>query len=280
MSNFTDKIKQISPAEKKMLKNMFKASFVMEHSYNYERQQGLGFSLGMWPAIREIYDNKEDQGDALERHLAVFNATPHIETLIMGIAAAMEKEASVNPDFDKSSINAVKVVLMGPLAGVGDSLIHGTLRPIMAGLACSMAAASGYHSAAGPILFILVMTIVGMAVRYVGIFKGYEGGLALVANLQQGGMLDRLTKYAGIAAFTVCGGFISALVYVTLNVSYVQGDTVVALQEVLDDLMPNLIPLLYTLLMYYLIDKKKVNIILLMVATICLGCLGVVVGIL
>ena len=60
MSNFTDKIKQISPAEKKMLKNMFKASFVMEHSYNYERQQGLGFSLGMWPAIREIYDNKED----------------------------------------------------------------------------------------------------------------------------------------------------------------------------------------------------------------------------
>ena len=53
-----------------------------------------------------------------------------------------------------------------------------------------------------------------------------------------------------------------------------------ALQEVLDDLMPNLIPLLYTLLMYYLIDKKKVNIILLMVATICLGCLGVVVGIL
>lgn len=150
----------------------------------------------------------------------------------------------------------------------------------MAGLACSMAAASGYHSAAGPILFILVMTIVGMAVRYVGIFKGYEGGLALVANLQQGGMLDRLTKYAGIAAFTVCGGFISALVYVTLNVSYVQGDTVVALQKVLDDLMPNLIPLLYTLLMYYLIDKKKVNIILLMVATICLGCLGVVVGIL
>ena len=92
MSNFTDKIKQISPAEKKMLKNMFKASFVMEHSYNYERQQGLGFSLGMWPAIREIYDNKEDQGDALERHLAVFNATPHIETLIMVLLLRWKKK--------------------------------------------------------------------------------------------------------------------------------------------------------------------------------------------
>ena len=101
-----------------------------------------------------------------------------------------------------------------------------------------------------------------------------------MANLQEGGMLDRLTKYAGIAAFTVCGGFISALVYVTLNISYTQGDTVIALQEVLDGLMPNLIPLLYTLLMYWLIDKKKVNIILLMVLTIMLGIVGVFVGIL
>ena len=40
---------------------------------------------------------------------------------------------------------------------------------------------------------------------------------------KKGGMLDRLTKYAGIAAFTVCGGFISSLVYLTLNVSYTQG---------------------------------------------------------
>ena len=188
---------------------------------------------------------------------------PNFLPFITSIHLAMAENGM---EYDE--IRGIKMALMGPLAGVGDSLIHGTLRPIMAGLACSMAAASGYHSASGPILFILVMTIVGMAVRYVGIFKGYEGGLALVA------------KYAGIAAFTVCGGFISALVYVTLNVSYVQGDTVVALQKVLDDLMPNLIPLLYTLLMYYLIDKKKVNIILLMVATICLGCLGVVVGIL
>ena len=118
-----------------------------------------------------------------------------------------------------------------------------------------------------------------MLVQYFGIFKGYEGGLALVANLQEGGMLDRLTKYAGIAAFTVCGGFISSLVYLTLNVSYTQGETIISLQEVLDGLMPNLIPLLYTLLMYWLIDKKKVNIILLMVITICLGILGVVTGI-
>ena len=103
------KFDNISTEEKKMLKKMLISSFVMEHSYNYERQQGLGFSLGMWPVIKKVYKTKEEQGDALERHMAVFNATPHIETLIMGIAAAMEKEASLNPDFDKSSINSVKI---------------------------------------------------------------------------------------------------------------------------------------------------------------------------
>ncbi|MPN51347.1 PTS system mannose-specific EIID component [bioreactor metagenome] len=176
----------------------------------------------------------------------------------------MEERNGCVGDIDPDSINSIKVALMGPLAGVGDSLIHGTLRPIMAGLACSMVTASNFKSPIGPVIFLLTMTIVGMVVRYFGIFKGYEGGLSLVANLQEGGMLDKLTKYAGIAAFVVCGGFISALVYVTLNISYVSGDTIISLQEVLDGLLPNLIPLLYTLLMYWLIGKKKVNIILLM----------------
>lgn len=258
----------------------FRYALAIESGNCTTRQEADGFLQGMIPVLDKVYDNKEERAEAYSRHCELFLTEGRMASFCIGISCAMEERNAKVGDIDVDSINSIKVALMGPLAGVGDSLIHGTLRPIMAGLACSMAAASGYHSAAGPILFILVMTIVGMAVRYIGIFKGYEGGLALVANLQQGGMLDRLTKYAGIAAFTVCGGFISALVYVTLNVSYVQGDTTVALQEVLDDLMPNLIPLLYTLLMYYLIDKKKVNIILLMVATICLGCLGVVVGIL
>ena len=64
------------------------------------------------------------------------------------------------------------------------------------------------------------------------------------------------------------------------SISYIQGETTISLQETLDGLMPNLIPLLYTLLMYWLIDKKKVNIILLMFLTILLGVLGVCVGIL
>lgn len=111
----------------------------------------------------------------------------------------------------------------------------------------------------------------GMLMRYFGIFKGYASGLSLVSKMQQGGILDKLTKYAGIAAFTVCGGFISKLVYVKFNISYSAGDSIIELQKVLDGLMPNLAPLLFTGLIYWLIEKKKVNIILLMFLTLALG---------
>lgn len=265
---------------KKDLWKTFKYALAIESGNCTTRQEADGFLQGMIPVIEKVYTNQEDKAEAYKRHCELFLTEGRMASFCVGISCAMEERNALVGDIDTDSINSIKVALMGPLAGVGDSLLHGTLRPIMAGLACSMVTASNFTSPVGPIIFFLVMAIVGMAVRYVGIFKGYEGGLALVANLQEGGMLDKLTKYAGIAAFVVCGGFISALVYVTLNVSYTQGDTTIALQDVLDGLLPNLIPLLYTLLMYWLIDKKKVSIILLMFCTILLGIAGVLVGIL
>ncbi len=264
---------------KKDLWKTFKYALAIESGNCTTRQEADGFLQGMLPVLDKVYTDKEERAEAYKRHCELFLTEGRMASFCIGISCAMEERYAIKKDIDEDSINSIKVALMGPLAGVGDSLIHGTLRPIMAGLACSMVAASGYTNAFGPVLFLVVMTVVGMAVRYFGIFKGYEGGLNLVANLQEGGMLDRLTKYAGIAAFVVCGGFISALVYLTLTVSYTQGDTVIALQDVLDGLLPNLIPLLYTLLMYWLIGKKKANIILLMFITILIGIIGVYIGI-
>lgn len=265
---------------RKDLWRVYKYALAIESGCSTTRQEAPGIIQGLIPVIEKVYDKHEDKVDAYVRHTELFLTEGRMASFCIGISAAMEERNAKVGDIDPESINAIKVALMGPLAGIGDSLIHGTLRPIMAGLACAMATTSGYTSIAGPVLFITVMTVVGMTVRYFGIFKGYEGGLALVANLQQGGMLDKLTKYAGIAAFVVCGGFISALVYLSLNVSYTSGDIAISLQETLDGLMPNLIPLLYTMLMYWLISKKKANIIGLMFFTILLGIAGVLIGIL
>ncbi|MFQ9949159.1 MAG: PTS system mannose/fructose/sorbose family transporter subunit IID [Escherichia coli] len=68
-----------------------------------------------------------------------FNTTPAVCGPVIGVTAAMEG-AGNGAEIDDSTINGIKVGLMGPLAGVGDPLVWGTLRrlpPRSASLALS-----------------------------------------------------------------------------------------------------------------------------------------------
>lgn len=273
------------PAENRRLKrkDLWKVliySLGIESGCSVTKQEAPGYTQAMIPVVEKVCTTREEKAEAYTRHTQLFLTEGRVAAFCVGVSAAMEERLALEKDLDPDSINAVKVALMGPLAGIGDSLLHGTLRPIMAGIACSMVAASGYTSAAGPALFFLVMVTVVMAARYFGVFKGYSGGMRLVAGMQEGGMLDKLTKYAAIAAFIVCGGFISSLVYCSTPITYATQETSISLQEVLDGIMPNVIPLLYTLLMYWLLVKRKVSPILLMVGTMVLGIVCVYLGIL
>ena len=64
----------------------------------------------------------------------LFNTTPHLSTFIFGLSIAMEEENQRNPEFNEESINAIKTSLMGPLAGIGDSIFWGSLKVIAAGM--------------------------------------------------------------------------------------------------------------------------------------------------
>ena len=250
----------------------------IESGYSSVKEEAPGFCQSMVPVIEKVYDNPEDKKEAYRRHTELFLTEGRMAAFCVGIAAAMEERYANKKDIDPESINSIKIALMGPFAGVGDSLIHGTARPIFAGLACSIIMASGYTSVTGALLFMLIMSIISFGVRYIGVFKGHESGIDLVEKMQTSGIIDKLTSLASIAAYVVCGGFISSLVWCYVPVAFEAGDTSIALQEVLDGLMPSLIPLLYTLLMYWLISKKKVNIVVLIFATLILGIVGVYAG--
>lgn len=270
--------------EKKVTKkDLWKTLFYslgIESGCSVTKQEAPGFTQSMIPVVEKMYETKEEKAEAYTRHTQLFLTEGRVAAFCVGVSAAMEERMASKKDLDPDSINEVKVALMGPLAGIGDSLLHGTLRPIMAGLACSLVTASAFKSAMGPVIFLVVMLATVMIMRYFGIFKGYSSGMKLVSSLQAGGMLDKLTKYAAIAAFIVCGGFISSLVYCYIPIEYVSEETTIGLQSVLDGIMPNIVPLLYTLLMYWLLAKKKVSPILLMVGTMALGIACVYLGIL
>lgn len=93
-------------------------------------------------------------------------------------------------------------------------------------------------------------------------------------------MISKMTRYAGIAAYVVIGGFVSNFVSMSIPWSYMAGETEVSIQTTLDGMVPGLLPVLYTLLMLWLMKKKKANPILLMLLTMAVGVIGYACGIL
>ena len=70
-------------------------------------------------------DNPEGLKEALNRHTQFFNTCPNVVTFNLGVAAAMEKEAASNPNFDPAAINSVKTALLGPTCLLYTSRIAG-----------------------------------------------------------------------------------------------------------------------------------------------------------
>lgn len=89
----------------------------------------MGYCFAMLPAIKRFIRKRRSDSSSKTPH-GIFNTTPYISTAVFGISTAMEESNARNEDFDTSSINNVKVALMGPLAGIGDSMFWGTLRVI------------------------------------------------------------------------------------------------------------------------------------------------------
>lgn len=264
---------EISADDKKLVNELFWSSFPLESSYNYERQQALGYCVGMWPAIKRFYHTKEDQAAALKRHMAIYNTTPHMSSTISGISAAMEKEASINAEFDVSAINNVKIGLMGPLAGIGDSFFWGTFRVIAAGIGISLAQQG---SALAPIVFLLMFNVPHILVRYYGCRFGYQFGSNLMSNMTDSNIIQTISKAATIVGLFVIGGMTASMVSCTTALSFNIGGTEFTIQSYLDQIFPLLLPLLYTLLMYKLLKKGMKSSWILLV-TIAVGIIGTII---
>lgn len=260
--------------EKKDLWKMFYWSQWFTSGNNYEKFESQGFTNSLLPAFDKLYTTDEDMLEAYKRHQNLFLTEAQCAKTVIGITAAMEERYANERDIDPVSIQSVKAALMGPLAGIGDTLYHGTLRPIFAGIAVSMVEASGYTSIAGPLMFFLVMGFIGQFINWLGIFKGYEKGVEFVADVQSSGIIDQIRYYASIAGCIIMGGFSAAFVTMNLAISFTAGDSTIALQDTLNGLIPRLLPLSYTLLMYLLISKKKKNPIILMLITMAMGAVG------
>ena len=237
---------------KKELRSGFWRSFTTSHAWHFERQQHMSFCYSMIPAIKKLYDNKEDRIAAYKRHLEFYNCQATMHPLIFGISAAMEEENANNNNFDTESISAMKVALMGPLAGIGDSFFWGTFRIIGAGIGTSLAAKG---SILGAILFLLIYNIPHFLVRYYGLKMGYKSGVGFLASMNEGGVVAVLTEAAKVLGLLVVGSMCASMVSISTPFVFHLNGTKIVLQEIFDGIIKGFLPLGFTFIIYTLLEK-------------------------
>ena len=184
---------------KKDLFWIFVRSNFLLGSFNFERMQAMGFCVSLIPALKKLYQGDELKA-ALKRHLEFFNTQPFLGAAIMGIIAAMEEKRANGADISQQTLSGVKVGLIGPLAGVGDPIFWGTLRPVLAALGAGIALTG---SILGPIIFFIAFNALRLLTHWYGVMYGYSKGTELVEGIG-GNKMRYLTEGSSVLGRTRC----------------------------------------------------------------------------
>ena len=241
----------------------FRNLFALQFGWNYEKMQGLGYAYVMMPVLKRLYgNNPEAMKRALKMHLGYFNTSQQMSHLIVGADMALEEELGIESE---EAVVSIKTGLMGPFAGVGDTLFIAIYRAIVFSIAAYIALQGN------PVgLFVpLIACAAILFARYKFTYIGYNSGRKLAE-----GFADRIapiTEAASILGLTVVGALIPSVVNYITNLTFAFGEVTFALQDMFDKILPSLLPLAIVMLSYWLLGKKKVNSTRLIFILIILG---------
>ncbi len=272
-SNYSD-LKPAANLDKATLNKMVWRSLNLQGSFNYERMQANGWLYSILPGLTKIHTNKEDLSLSMGHNLEFFNTHPYLVTFVMGIVLALEQQKA-----DVATIRAVRVAAMGPLGGIGDAIFWFTLVPITAGITATMAIDGSF---VGPILFFVILFGIQMALRFVLMSWSYSMGTSAIEVMTRNA--KEFTRAASILGIMVVGALTAFFGGTTTALQIPNGTTAtgepnfIVVQNVLDGILPKMLPLAITLVLFYLLKKKNWSPVLGISALLVVGLLGAFVG--
>ena len=266
-----------SLTKKEVVKAFWRWTFFSHANYNYERLEATGLVFAMKPVIKKLYGDRPDEYKAcIQRHMQFFNTEPHIGGVIPGIVLAMEEERANGAPITDEAINGVKTGLMGPFAGIGDTLWQGTLTPILLAFGISL---GSHGNLLGPVIYTLLMFGIMFPVAYICWMKGYSLGKEGIEKILGGNQLQMLITGASAMGAIVLGALSAQFVTVKCSAIIKLGALKMNVQEtVFDQLFQGILPLAVTLFTLYLLKNKKMKattvMLILVVIGVVLGAVG------
>lgn len=238
-------------------KAAFRHNFTLQWSWNYERMQTLGYAYSMVPVLKKIYGTGHEFFEALKRHMVFYNTQPTMSSIIIGASCALEEQEQGEVG------DSLKIALMGPFAGIGDTIVSILTRPIVGVFAASFALSGSYL---GPVLMLL-LGFFWFWTRFPLFWLGHREGINVATEVASGGKIQQITEIASIMGITVIGGFVpSILAKVKTPLKFAQNVTgadgkvvskVIEMSTILDTLLPYMIPLALVGVTYAMLYKMK-----------------------
>ncbi len=266
--------------------------------FSHEHMQTFGYMWSMLPIVEELYETKDEQFEKLQTYYPFFNTEPQIGCIVVGITAGLE-EARANgaEEVDDEMINGIRAGLMGPLAGIGDSLIVGTYIPVLLGIALGLAEGG---SILGPLFYIVVWNVTSIWFQKFIYTKGYElGGSAVevIVGEQATALRESVIIMGQVIVGAMAASWVSISTALVLTTAGDTGEKMVLakngkdiviekfdttkdvlLQDSLDGAFPKLLTMLFVLFCWWLMAKKNISPIKVMLLMVILAFVGVFVG--
>jgi PTS system mannose-specific IID component len=165
------------------------------------------------------------------------------------------------------------------MAGIGDTVQQGIVIPIALAIGMSLATGGAVGTATqgnivGPIVFAVVVAAFVWGVGWWLYYQGYLQGRSAVTNILKSGTLNKVITGAGVLGNFIMGALVVSFVKLQIGVAFMIGGTKFDIQSIFNQFMPNLLPLLLVLAIWWLVARKKVSPTTVMVAIILIGIVG------
>ena len=241
-----------------------------------DRLQALGVCSALIPTLKKLYPNKEDLSQALKRHLKLFNTQLNWGCVIGGAVLAMEEEKASGGDVPEEMITGFKTSLMGPVAGIGDTIDWSTVSPILRSMFLVSAQSGSVFSALIPVI---LMALISTPIGYFLWNLGYKTGRSSIATLLKGETVKKIITGTSIMGLFMIGALSATLVKAASPFVFEAGGSTYAIQGLIDKIAPGILPLAVIMGVYLYLEKfgnKYMRVLLgLLVIGIVLGGIGI-----
>ena len=231
--------------------------------------QGLSHMLSLMDSLRKLYPNDDDYREALKRNSQFYNTEGTIGAVVNGMTLSMEEERATGENVPDEVMYSMRTALMGPMAGIGDSLVWGTCKTISLSIATTFALSGNLLAVPAALMFPLVTYFIGRWLYGLG----YDLGRTAVMNMLKSGIMDKIIMACGMLGLMVMGALSAENVALEIATEFTLANTAdpISIQGVIDAVAPGLLPLAVIGLISLYLKKHNNKYGLLIVAIIALS---------